>query len=126
MPDADEEERDDDGAPRVAVKVIPEARLQHRDEEGREKERHGSEDGLRTLEGLAALGFEPEVNRPVPTRLRGHTTHAARMWIVRAEDGGTARHCTPLLLRVVCGALLRVAQRTVGQSEHRKVVRRRL
>src|SRR4051812_49307924 len=53
VPDADQEERQDGGAARPAIEDMPEMRPQHRDEEGREKERDGGKDRLRARVGLA-------------------------------------------------------------------------
>jgi hypothetical protein len=127
MPDADQREGDHNGAARPLIEDMPEMRPQHRDEEGREKERDGREDGLFKDILIAALLFEHEVNGPVPARLRRRLAHTLRVNIVGVKNRAARPDRIALCpLRVVEGTLLRVAQRPVGQRKQREGARRLL
>src|SRR5436305_1968598 len=127
MPQADDEESDDDRAT-DDLKAVPEGRLEPRDEEGREEERDCGEDGLLESEVLAPLGLEELVNLPVVVHLHpGYPLEALRVRVVRAEDrAAEVAAVDSFQLRVVVGALLRVAQCAVGQRDERELARRGL
>ena len=123
VPDADDEERDHDRAPDDAD--LPELRLQHGDDEGREEECDSGEDGLRPLGIGPAIGFEQDVNHAVAARLRRDHAHPAGVYVVGVHDEAAAPLLALLLaLGVVGGPLLRVAQRAVSQGEQGEFARR--
>src|SRR2546421_2010515 len=127
MPQADDEESDNDRAT-DDLKAVPEGRLEPGDEEGREEERDCGEDGLLEREVLAPLGFEELVNLSVVVPLHpSYPAHALRVRVVRVEDrAAEVAAVDSFQLRVVVGALMRVAQRAVGQGDERELACRGL
>src|SRR4051812_4186315 len=85
MPEADDEEHEDDGAARY-LKPVPDGWLEPGDEEGREEERDRREDGLLHDEVFAPVGFDELVDAAVEARLDNRPPKALRVLVVRVED----------------------------------------
>src|ERR1044072_1748711 len=128
VPQADGAQRDEGGAAEE-LKIVPEERLEPGDEEGREEERDGRKHRLLEGEVFAAVGFDELLDAAGGARLHGHPPEALRVWVVRVEDGAAAHKVAAVraleLCIVVC-ALLRVAERAVGQRDEGGVARRAL
>src|ERR1051326_177915 len=86
VPQADGEERDDDGAT-DDVKIVPEGRLEPRDEEGREEERDGREDRLLEREVLAPVFCDQLVNPSAEASLScDDPPQPLRVLVARMDD----------------------------------------
>src|SRR5437763_16816183 len=111
LPYAEKEEGEQYSAQRQPPEFPP-ARLERRDEEGREEERDDGEDGLLLRKGIAPPIFDPLINDSIQPCLYCDLPHSTRVWVIRMEYRVTAAETTAATgeLPVMVGALPRIAE----------------